>query len=82
MDSIPIKCSNRLMNINAVRLVSIGVTIGSVVISWQSCFLNKLVLILLSLAATHYCSSDNTAQLKSTFISISSDSFLLSKLIL
>ena len=50
------------MNINAVRLVLVAAIIGSVVMfkdSWYSyVFLNAYALILLSLSATHYHSSD------------------------
>ena len=49
------------MNINVVRLVCVEIIVGFIVIckdSWYSRFLNVRALILLSLAATHYQSSD------------------------
>ena len=49
------------MNINVVRLLSIGVITGFIVMCeglWQLCFLNASALILLSLAVTHCRLSD------------------------
>ena len=46
------------MNINAMRMISVGVITGFIVMCKDSHFLNACTLIILSLAATHYRSSD------------------------
>ena len=56
-----------LMNINAVRLGLVGVITDFAVICKDSQKSPFCVLILLSLAATHYCSSDKT-QVKDSYV--------------
>ena len=61
------------MNINALRLVSIGVITGFVIMCKDTCvfqFLNARTIILLFLAATHYRFSDVHIKNATTTMSI------------